>query len=102
MNTFPRNLVPVFRAPTKQLLTKKMVLCVNGNFTQLISLMIAHNLSKRNKCFLSDSLSFCIDFELEEKWSGIFVCFILIQQIKGKSKGEKPIFIPSGILESQP
>ena len=27
MNTFPRNLVPVFRAPTKQLLTKKMVLC---------------------------------------------------------------------------
>ena len=34
-------------------------------------------------------------------WVGIFVCFILIQQIKGKEGREKTIFIPSGI-ESQP
>ena len=72
---------------------------VNGNFTQLISLMMGNNLSNRNKCSLSD-----FHFGLLTALilgSGIFVCFILIQQIKGKEGREKTIFIPSGI-ESQP
>ena len=48
------------------------------------------------ECFFT--VGYCFDFG-QEKWSGILVCFILIQQIKGK-EGEKPIFIPSGIESS--